>query len=91
MAETPAETSQIESQQSRIESDLDLWSRLRESMARLAAVGQQKADPAALNEKLAARAKQLRGRVTTDKPHEVPIVFLAFNKGSHRYGAPSTM
>ncbi len=81
MAEVPAESTQIES-------DLDLWSRLRESMERLANVGQRKTDPAALGEKLAARAKQLRGSTTTNKPREVPIVFLAFNKGSQRFGVP---
>lgn len=88
MVEIPAEATEIDNQQSTIEDDDDLWSRLRESMERLANLGHQKADPAALAEKLAVRAKQLRGRMTTDTPRAAPIVLLAFTKGGHRFGVP---
>lgn len=77
----------VENQKSKIENG-DIWSRLRESMEKLATIGQQKTDPARLAKRLSARAKQLRGRMTTAEPAEAPLVFLAFNKGSQRYGIP---
>lgn len=88
MAEAPAELNQIEIQQSQIDNDVDLWPRLRESMARLASIGERKSDPAALAEKLATRAKQLRGRMASAKPAAAPLVFVAFSKGQQRYGIP---
>lgn len=62
--------------------------RLRESIERLATAGQRRADPAALREKLEARAKQLRRRMTTAEPADAPLVLLAFNAGNQRYGIP---
>lgn len=88
MAEAPAELNQIEIQQSQIDNDVDLWPRLRESMARLASIGERKSDPAALAEKLATRAKQLRGRMASAEPAAAPLVFVAFSKGQQRYGIP---
>ncbi len=85
MTDRPAKAEQIENQKSKIEND-DLWSQLRQSMERLAAVGNQKSDPVALAGRLAARAKRLRGRMTSEKSTEVPLVFLAFRKGAQRYG-----
>lgn len=84
---TEQQREQTENQESRI-SDDDVWSLLRESMERLASVGQRKSDPEALAERLARRAKQLRGRLTKTEPAEAPLVFLAFNKGNQRYGIP---
>lgn len=63
---------------------------MRESMERLAAAGQRRADPRALAEKLAARAKQLRGRMINAEPAAAPLLFLAFNKGKQRYGIPAS-
>ncbi|HUG68138.1 MAG TPA: chemotaxis protein CheW [Pirellulaceae bacterium] len=77
----------IENQNTPVETD-DLWSRLRESMERLATFGQRKTDPAALREKLAARAKQLRGHAATGGSTEAVLMILAFNKGNQRYGIP---
>ncbi|MEO8494974.1 MAG: chemotaxis protein CheW [Planctomycetota bacterium] len=79
----------IENQQSKVEA-AELWSRLRESMEQLSSIGQRKADPAALAEKLAIRAKQLRGRMTKADPAAVPLVVLAFKKGNQRYGIPAS-
>ncbi len=66
----------------------DLWSRLHESLERLANMGDQNQEPAVRTEKLAARARQLRGRLATSVGAEAPAVFVAFSKGSHRYGIP---
>ncbi len=73
-------------QPTKIESDL--WSRLRESMERLSVVEQQKADPAALAERLAKRAKMLRKRMDTEGPGGALLTFIAFHKGPQRYGIP---
>lgn len=67
-------------------SEHDLWSQLRESMQRLSAVGGMKSDPVALRERLAARARLLRGRMTSDTKVEETRMILAFNKGSQRFG-----
>lgn len=87
MTNRPSDLDAIENQKSKIESD-DLWSRLRQSMERLAAAGNQKSDPVALAGRLEARAKRLRGRMTSDQSAEVPLVFLAFHKGPQRFGLP---
>jgi purine-binding chemotaxis protein CheW len=66
--------------------EADLWSQLRESMGRLAAVGRRDSDPAALAQRLEARARLLRGRMLTEHAAEAPLMVLAFHKGRQRYG-----
>lgn len=61
----PTEAEQLEDQESQAENDL--WFRLRQSIDRLANRGKQEAAPAALTEKLAQRAKQLRSRMTSEE------------------------
>lgn len=65
-----------------------LWSRLRESIDRLATLEHAKTDPTIRAERLAARARQLRGRMVTESPREAASVILTFNKGNQRYGIP---
>ena len=74
---------QIENQKSRIEDPL--WSRLRESMGQLNAIRERVGDPEALAEKLANRAKLLRGRpsVQVEQP---TTPFLTFSSGHERFG-----
>lgn len=86
MAETPTETQRAESDRAPAEGDL--WPRLRESIQRLAATGRNQTDPAALAERLAARAEQLRGRMTPEGTAEAVTVLLAFHKGNQRYAVP---
>lgn len=66
----------------------DLWTRLHESMARLAEVGQWNADPEVLARKLAARADRLRHRMAAEQSDESPLEILAFTSGRQRYGIP---
>ena len=83
MAEVRPETEQREKHASKIENPL--WSRLRESMERLQAVD-QRTSAEALAQKLAARAKMLRGSLAATETAEAPLLFLALNKGRQRYG-----
>lgn len=62
-----------------------LWQQLDE---RLAAVKQNKSDPALLNQKLADRARLLRARMSGSVSTEANIVLLAFSKGVQRFGIP---
>lgn len=85
MSESTSE-SQIGNRQSVIVSP-DLWSRLRERMDELAAARTGEIAPAALAQKLAARAKALRRRVDAKEGgHGDFCTFVAFNKGRQRYG-----
>ena len=63
----------------------ELWTRLRESVAGLGAVGQRKSDPAALADRLARRAKAYRTRATAQELAETRVPLLAFSKGTQRY------
>lgn len=65
-----------------------VWDRLREQLDRLAAGARDRQGPEALAKKLASRAALLRGRAGGSVNVEAPLVFLAFNKGPHRYGIP---
>jgi purine-binding chemotaxis protein CheW len=66
--------------------DSSVWDRLHASMERLGAGARSASDPAALANKLANRAKLLRGQVGDAKPAEAPLIFVAFNSGHARYG-----
>ena len=68
--------------------DTSVWDRLRARLDELSAAQMRKSDPVALAAKLANRARILRGRTGHAAPMGIPLVFLAFHKGSERYGVP---
>ena len=76
---------QIGNRQLKIENPL--WSRLRESMDRLNASLQRASDPVALAQKLANRAKLLRGRASV-QVEQSTTPFLTFSSGHERFGVP---
>ena len=65
-----------------------LWQTLRRQMERIQAAQSGAVDPAALKKRLADRAKVLRGRVERDLLQGESLAFLAFTKGTGRYGIP---
>jgi purine-binding chemotaxis protein CheW len=72
-------------------SDLEsIWTRLQASLARLATASHPHADPAALAEKLAARAKTLRGQSARFEAAKEVSTIVAFSKGNQPYGIPLT-
>jgi purine-binding chemotaxis protein CheW len=66
----------------------DLWSRLHESIDRLAETGRQYRSPEAVARRLEARAKQLRHRPDAAQSAEESVAIVAFHKGGQRYGIP---
>lgn len=65
----------------------DVWSRLSESMAKLANVEAHRLTPEQRAERLAARSQQLRA-VAQIGPGEASLAILCFNKGGIRFGVP---
>lgn len=68
--------------------DDSVWDRLRAQLDAFSAEGAHNRDSVALAERLAHRARILRGRTGPAEPAGIPLVFLAFHKGSERYGVP---
>lgn len=68
--------------------DTSMWDRLRARLDELSAAQSRKSDPVALATKLANRARILRGRTGQAVSTAIPLIFLAFHKGSERYGIP---
>lgn len=88
MQEPSSESQQIGDQQSNI-GHPTVWQRLRERMDEMAAARTGELSPAALAQKLAARAKALRRRVDAKEGAQGDVCsFVAFNKGQQRYGVP---
>lgn len=88
MNDSTSESQQIGNRKSKIE-NADVWDRLRERMDEMAAARTEETAPAALAQKLAARAKALRRRVDVKEgAHGDVCSFVAFNKGQQRYGVP---
>jgi len=84
----PQPESQVKNQESEIENP-DVWVRLRERMDEMAAARTEEISPAALAQKLAARARMLRRRVDIKEgAHGDLCSFVAFNRGHQRYGVP---
>lgn len=86
MDKSRAEKKHVEQQESTTGNPV--WLRLRESMERLQTLGRQTIDADALAQKLAGRAKMLRGRLVATETEQVPLVFLGFTKNWERYGIP---
>ena len=68
--------------------DKTVWERLRARLDELSAAQTRKNDPVALAEKLANRARILRGRTGQAASTGIPLVFLAIHKAGERYGIP---
>jgi purine-binding chemotaxis protein CheW len=62
--------------------------RLREQFEQIRASLEQKGGPQAREKLLADRAKLLRRRAAVAEPTTAPLLFLAFSRGSRRYGIP---
>ena len=63
-----------------------VWEQVRHRLAQIQAARTQRADPAALAERLARRATILRNRPTGAAPIGPQWKFLAFSKGRERFG-----
>ena len=83
MSNTPSESQTID-RRGPPAAEASLWDRLRENIRRLSSIDRQNADPEAVAQRLAARAKMLRSRDAADASS--PCVFLGFSKGRERYG-----
>ena len=68
--------------------DNSVWDQLHARFCELSAGQGRTKDPAVLAEKLANRARLLRGRTAPQEPPGIPLIFLAFHKGAERYGIP---
>ena len=64
-----------------------VWDRLRERMSEIHS-RDLRTDPALLAEKLETRARNLRSRLQSDTPRGPVLSFLAFQKGTQRFGIP---
>lgn len=78
---------QIDNQKSQFENPT-VWSRLNHQMEQMNAALSERSTPQALANRLSARAKLLRQRLTTESPGGTMLTFVAFRKGPQRYGIP---
>jgi len=68
--------------------DTTVWGQIRHRLAQMEASRTASADPAALAERSAKRARGFRDRTAAVAPAGSQVTFLAFNKGRERYGIP---
>ncbi len=65
-----------------------IWDQIRDRLNAMEAARMSRADPAALREKLAKRARMLHDRTDAGPPAGPQLTYLAFTKGRERYGIP---
>ena len=79
---------QFDDRESQSKTSDDVFGELRRRIAEMRSGSVQEVNPESIAEKLAKRAKTLRGRIGKGEPTGPLLSFLAFSHGRQRYGIP---